>query len=301
MTLLLDQELDAGDEKSLRSHLGQCSQCRDIYNKERWFLNCLHRARPLHRASDALRKKIIQTINEHGPTSFPNSLPVVESHAKSETQQQDSERSREQKRGWSRSGLAASVAVVALLIIGVNGILTGAMVLKPLSVSDSKPMEFATMAAETHRRHLLGLLPLEVETESPNQISKWFDGKVPFAIQLPDYHPSAGVDEVYSIKGARLVGFEQDYAAYVAYTMEQRPLGLVVTSRSVAEASGGVELTSRNLVFHYDNIAGYKVISWSHRGLTYGLVTDLKERAQQSCMVCHIGDDEQEFAAKITL
>jgi hypothetical protein len=37
------------------------------------------------------------------------------------------------------------------------------------------------------------------------------------------------------------------------------------------------------------------VITWSDRGLTYALVSDLDERGQQSCIVCHEGTKDRDF------
>jgi hypothetical protein len=96
-------------------------------------------------------------------------------------------------------------------------------------------------------------------------------------------------------EGARLVGYNGGYAAYVAYQMQKRPISLVVTSEAAAQPSGGEEIASKGLTFHYDSIQGLKVITWSDRGLTYALVSDLEERGQQSCIVCHQGTKDQDF------
>ena len=77
--------------------------------------------------------------------------------------------------------------------------------------------------------------------------------------------------------------------------MQKRPISLVVTSERVAVPSGGEEIVSKGLMFHFDSIDGLKVITWSDRGLTYALVSDLEERGQQSCMVCHAGTKDRDF------
>ncbi|HEY6121103.1 MAG TPA: hypothetical protein VIV66_14180, partial [Pyrinomonadaceae bacterium] len=70
---------------------------------------------------------------------------------------------------------------------------------------------------------------------------------------------------------------------------------LVITSNQVAQPSGGEAIAAKGLTFHYDSINGFKVLTWSDRGLTYALVSDLEERGQQSCVVCHDGLGEQDF------
>ena len=95
-------------------------------------------------------------------------------------------------------------------------------------------------------------------------------------MKLPNYQESSGQEKLYTLEGARLVGFSEDYAAYVGVSDEARPISLVITSDSVAKPSGGEEIASKGLRFHYNAIDGLKVITWSDRGLTYALVSDLK-------------------------
>jgi hypothetical protein len=91
------------------------------------------------------------------------------------------------------------------------------------------------------------------------------------------------------------VNYRNDYAAYVAYRMHERPISLLMTSDSIAQPSGGEEIISKGITFHCDSVNGLKVISWSDRGLTYALVSDLEERGQQSCMLCHQGTKDRDF------
>jgi hypothetical protein len=77
--------------------------------------------------------------------------------------------------------------------------------------------------------------------------------------------------------------------------MNHQPISLVITSGSVAQTFGGEEIKAKGLIFHYNSIQGLKVLTWSDRGLTYALVSDLDERGQQSCVVCHQDIKEQDF------
>jgi hypothetical protein len=51
-------------------------------------------------------------------------------------------------------------------------------------------------------------------------------------------------------------------------------------------------VVSGGLTFHIESVAGLKVITWSDKGLTYALASDLSVSGEQSCMVCH-GSPEQ--------
>jgi anti-sigma factor RsiW len=151
------------------------------------------------------------------------------------------------------------------------------------------------LAADTHQRHIRGQLPLELVSDVPEQISNWFAGKVPFTVKLPNYQESSGQEKTYRLEGARLVGYKNDYAAYVAYEMRRRPISLVVTSDQVAQPTDGEQIVAKGITFHYNSINGLKVLTWSDRGLTYALVSDLEERGQQSCVVCHQGVKDKDF------
>jgi anti-sigma factor RsiW len=95
------------------------------------------------------------------------------------------------------------------------------------------------------------------------------------------------------LMGGRLVAFHGDYAAYVAHRMDERPISLLVTSASAVQPEGGVRVSSGAFTFHLESVAGLKVISWTDRGLTYALVSDLREDGAQSCLVCHGTEPER--------
>jgi hypothetical protein len=188
---------------------------------------------------------------------------------------------------WVLGGLAG-----VLLTVTIGLLFVGRESVKSLP---NGPSEFALMAADTHLRHLRRQLPLEVVAVAPQEVSAWFRGKLPFSVTLPNYQEESGQEKLYTLEGARLVAFKNDYAAYVAYQMQSRPISLVITSDSVARPSGGEEIHAKGITFHYNSINGLKVITWSDRGLTYALVSDLEERGQQSCVVCHEGTKDRDF------
>ena len=80
---------------------------------------------------------------------------------------------------------------------------------------------------------------------------------------------------------------------------QQRLISLIVTSATLAQPAGGEEIVSRGISFHYTSLSGWKVMTWSDRGLTYALVSDLEERGQQSCLVCHAGTKDHDFIEKL--
>ena len=272
LSLYLDNELHGDELSRFESHVRECTTCRARLDSEREFFAGVRSSRPLHTASPELRIRV------------QNSLDGILKQLK--TQQSAPT--------WRfRSAIAAAVLVMLSLPVFVWHLS------KSEPATGTKTSSFALMAADAHLRHTKGQLPLEIVSMSPQQISEWFGNKVNFRVQLPNYQESSGQEKLYELKGGRLVGFKDDYAAYVAYQMKGQPLSLVITSDVIAKPAGGEEIKARGLTFHYNAIQGLKVITWSDRGLTYALVSDLEERGQESCIVCHQGTKDQDFIAPL--
>jgi anti-sigma factor RsiW len=285
MAFYLDDELRGQEQAAFEAHVEECADCRQAVERERRFLESVRQTRPLYPAPLALRARLEQTLSEApSPHTASSALRqrikgfLAPAAATSHHLLRD------------RRALALAACVALLMLAGMWYILNRRSPLPRPSLS-----EFALMAADVHTRYLRGQLPLEITSGEAEAISGWFAGKVPFSVKLPNYQEASGQEKLYQLDGARLVGFKNDYAAFVAYRMRQRPITLVVTSSAVAQPSGGEEIVSKGLKFHYDAVNGFKVITWSDRGLTYALVSDLEERGQQSCIVCHQGTKDRDF------
>ena len=276
VVLHLDDELDAGERRLVQSHLKACAACRGAFNRERLFREGIRRRRPLHVVPDDLRARVATLVDAGRAVSPAAGV-----------------------RRWARtpsSGAARRLRayVVAVLIAGLVGLL-GVRNISDVVVARAEAASFPGMAVDVHKRHQRGQLPLELTTDAAGDISRWFEGKVPFVVTLPDYQETSGQENRYEIRGARLVGFNGDYAAYVAYRMDRQPISLVITSTSVARPAGEDIISARDIAFHFETIDGLKVVTWSHRNLTYALVSNLQERGQRSCMVCHQGAGDEDF------
>jgi anti-sigma factor RsiW len=282
MFFYLDDELRDRELSDFEQHLEGCVECRRSCEQERRIIENVRAARPLYVASPELRDRIADLL-EQAPEPYVASSPL-----RNRVQQILGFDQRTAAPRFAFPRIRAMVFVVAMLLFA------GFWFFKPRPATPT-PSEFARMAVDSHSRRIRNQLPLEIKTSSPAEISDWFSGKVPFSLKLPNYQENSGQARIYHLEGARLVGFKNDYAAFVAYQMRNRPITLVVTSNNVAMPSGGEEIMSKGLKFRYDAINGLKVITWADRGLTYALVSDLEERGQQSCIVCHEGAKDRDF------
>jgi mycothiol system anti-sigma-R factor len=266
LTLYLDNELQDDERAAIEAHVNSCASCASFVEKELAFLNAIRSSAPLHTAPPELHAKVSHVVSG---TERVVGRPAT-------------------RRRWV---LAIAAAVLVLLL----PVIVWRVVRQNKRPENGTPSGFALMAAESHLRHMRGQLPLEMESSNPQDISSWFANKVAFNVKLPSYQESSGQDKLYTLEGARLVGYENDYAAYVAYRMKDRPISLVITSEQLARPSAGEVIAARGLTFHFNAIDGLKVITWSDRGLTYALVSDLDERGQQSCIVCHQGTKDKDL------
>jgi anti-sigma factor RsiW len=298
MFFYLDDELHGRELSDFEQHLEDCLECRRSCHQERCIFESVRAARPLYTASPELRDRIADIL-EQTPEPY-----VAPSPLRDRVQQilGFDQRPAAQRPSATRSAAPrlAFPRMLALACVLAAVLFAGFWILRPRPAMPT-PSEFAIMAVDTHSRRIRNQLPLEIETASPAEISDWFSGKVPFSLKLPTYQENSGQEKLYHLEGARLVGFKNDYAAFVAYRMRNRPITLVVTSNRVAMPSGGEEIPSKGLKFHYDAINGLKVITWTDRGLTYALVSDLEERGQQSCIVCHEGTKDRDFIENLKL
>jgi anti-sigma factor RsiW len=266
--LYLDNELRGQDIEDFLVHLDNCADCRRLLEEERALSNLLHRTRPLYTAPEPLRARIAAIAEQ--PATFGD--------------KPDRKRENLLRFGWRnvrRSGFRW-MALVAMIIFVVLG-----LTLVPRVVRHAEAATFIDTAVTTHRAYQENQLPLEIRSNSPEAVTTWFAGKVPFQFRLPSSQSPPDGHPAYALTGARLLKFKNENAALVTYQMKAETISLLIASDKSAVAAGGDEIRSGNLTFHYNTRAGLNVTTWSTHGITYALVSSIHGSAQHSCLVCH--------------
>ncbi len=262
----LDGELLGEDRAAFESHVRGCASCAASLEQEHAVVLAVQESLPLYQAPESLRRRVAELARL--PEPAVSAAPP----------------------GPTAAGARPSRLVVGLLAGSVAALALAASLLFRAPRSAEPPRAagaFASLAVDTHLRHARGQLPLEVRSEAASEVSRFFEGRVPFHLTLPDYPVGPGEQKPYRLVGGRLVAFEDDYAAYVAYQMSDRPISLLVTSAERVRPEGGEAVAQGGLTFHIESVAGLKVITWSDKGLTYALASDLAVTGSRSCMVCH--------------
>ena len=293
MAFFLDGELEHREREDLKAHLSSCEECGAWFQQEEEFLFTIRDAAPLNETPAELRSRLVTILAKES-----RSLPSRRLAKPSNRLRKRIARTIAGTIDWQSGAFGVSSRgkrwiASGLVIASLAAFVYFALDRKQRSITP--PPDFARLAVDSHDRRLRGQLPLEITSESPQEISEWFAGKVSFTFKLPNYQESSGQERLYELEGARLVALQNDYAACVAYRMRERPITLVVTSNASAMPSGGEQIAFKGLNFHYHSIAGLNVITWSDRGLTYALVSDFDERGQQSCIVCHTGSRDRDI------
>jgi anti-sigma factor RsiW len=268
----LDNQLNSREMEAFCAHLRTCKECTVQMEAEQVLSRLLRDSAPLYTAPLALHARV-STVLDHTPARsrvsqrFPHHvLPAM----------------RRAWRGLAHWAPSWSLALPALLVI-VAGLIFIPGVTRQVSAAS-----YVSAAAAAHRGYLDGNLPLEIQSESPEAVTAWFSGKLPFTFRLPSSQRDLTTRSIYTLTGARLVDYKGSEAAFVTYTsVQNQSVSLLLASAKFATVAGGDEVHSGNLTFHYHSDDGFKVITWVSGSIAYALVSDVSGSARGSCLVCH--------------
>jgi len=269
--LYLDEELEGQELKDFLSHVDSCAGCREQLEAEKELSATLHRSRPLYSAPVALQDRVAAAVIDNSTSS------------------------RDQRSMYRRvsritgEGLSGFLRIFARWQVLAPAALTIALCLAIIPNIERRVQaaSYVETAVASHRSYINGALRPGLESRSPEEITAWFAGKVPFAFRLPAAESAPGERFPYRLTGATLVSFKGSPAALVTYQGQNDKISLLIDSSKSAVVAGGDEVRFGELTFHYHNDAGFTVITWTTHGLSYALVSSVSDGARASCLVCH--------------
>jgi anti-sigma factor RsiW len=271
LMLYLDDELDDNKLMGFLAHLKICADCRASLDEQLALSATLHQIRPLYSAPPQLKARVAANLTKPQSRTIAAHLYQVVKQILTLTLP-DGRRSISQRK---------------ILVPAVLGMLLCSLLISS-GVREVRASEYVNAALSAHREYLGGHLSLQVWTDSPQAVTGWLAGKLPFPLQLPDSGERSGGKPTYRLLGARLVSYKGTQAGLVTYEVPQREsISLMVASSNHAVVAGGVEVRAGNLVFHHRVKHGFQVITWSNHGLAYALVSKASGSAYGSCLICH--------------
>ena len=258
----LDGELDVDIKEVIRveSHLKECCACRDLFTREKEFLDLLKESSPVSRvvAPEEVRRELFRKLRS---TFYPEP----------------------QKSFTYRLGPVFAFSLVLLLVAGFTF-----SVSSNLFEKKSTP-ELLRSAVNQHKKYMEGRVPLDFTVKEPSEVGPWFQGKVGF----PVHHPSE-LGDGFSIEGGGLVNSDNLQVAFLAYTYGKEKVSLAVTTSSYpGKLSGEGGIPFKGLIFYPNLHKGLHTISWSDQGLSYVLVANKSDIVKEACAICHGGSPDE--------
>ncbi len=127
-------------------------------------------------------------------------------------------------------------------------------------------------AAVRHARNL----PMDVVAGDLVKVEQYFDGKLPFAVHVPDVVRNQPVSVQL---GGRVIDLSNREAAYVRYDLPGGRMSVFVypdPHPRFSEVIPGYQIGDRRVLIR--QVRGYTTAQWHSQGLVYSVVSDLPER-----------------------
>ena len=165
-------------------------------------------------------------------------------------------RQRSFRMGWMLAAAAAVILVVGSLTSAYLGIRSA----RDLAYRDHVYSEIADLHVAT----LASSSPVDVISTDRHTVKPWFQGKIPFAFNLPELQNSE-----FSLLGGRMTYLDQTPGAHLIYDVRKHHISVFVfqeRSLKLPASLGENSLSPKKLPFNME--------TWSQGGLRYFVIGD---------------------------
>lgn len=140
-------------------------------------------------------------------------------------------------------------------LAGVLAALLALAIIIPVSLNISKPFPLFTEAVLNHIEFLQGNLPVEVISNNPQEVYKWFEGKLDFTVKVPDLSKKGVI-----LTGGRLYHIKEKRVAYLIYKTDGHNISVSVIDTSGINIPKAKRIKSGKNIFLVRNEKGYQSI-----------------------------------------
>ncbi|MGD0758644.1 MAG: zf-HC2 domain-containing protein [Candidatus Sulfotelmatobacter sp.] len=221
----LDGELSEEEMRSFDAHVRGCPSCSADALTRVQMKRAILLAGKRFTPSTEFRKRMQQTIAPHPQRSF---------------------------------GLRWTFAAAAAVVL-VVGWFTASYV-----ISRSSRDQVYGEVADLHVATLASSSPVDVVSTDRHTVKPWFQGKIPFAFNLPELQNTE-----FSLLGGRLTYLDQTPGAHLIYDIRKHHISVLVfqeRSLKLPASWGENVLSPKNLPFNME--------TWSQSGLRYFVIGD---------------------------
>ena len=145
------------------------------------------------------------------------------------------------------------VAALALLLIAVSAAVSARHAANDQAIAELLDMHVATMASAN---------PVDVVSTDRHTVKPWFQGKLPFAFNLPELKDSA-----YKLLGGKVIYFNHSPGAQLLFELRKHQLSVFI----VQEQPGWHPFRPASAAV---SEKGFSVESWTESGLRYVVISD---------------------------
>ena len=158
-----------------------------------------------------------------------------------------------------RLGWMAAAAAAFILVVGA---LTSTYMETKSSRDLAHRDQVFSEIADLHVATLAGSSPVDVISTDRHTVKPWFQGKIPFAFNLPELQNSE-----FSLLGGRMTYLDQTPGAHLIYDVRKHHISVFVfQGRSLPASLGENSLSPKKLPFNLE--------TWSQGGLRYFVIGD---------------------------
>jgi len=241
----VDGELPADARQAFRLHAQSCAACAMQALAAAEAKLAIRSAGQRYSAPPELRSRVAQLIAGGGAPRM-----TIAAQADDSVFQPQRKLIR-----WPQWAMAAA----ALLIIAVGSF---------MAVNQQQQRQALTEFADLHVVALASANPVEVVSSDKHTVKPWFQGRIPFAFDLPELGGSP-----FSLMGGRVVYFRQEPGAHLIFSYQRHLISTFVL-RDTAQLALPTPAMS-------DRSSSFNLRSWTQNGLRYVVIGDVNPGAIQ--------------------
>jgi anti-sigma factor RsiW len=123
--------------------------------------------------------------------------------------------------------------------------------------------QLTSQLVDQHVATMASANPVDVVSTDAHTVKPWFQGKVPFSVEVPDLH-----DTQFTLVGGRLAYFRQSPAAQLIFAVRQHRISVFVFRDTGEEKALGEQTSPVRRM-------GFQTQSWAEDGIRYFAISDV--------------------------